>query len=179
MSVYKAIAIDFGRKQLQAAGHEQDFLNRLSEEDKSAYATTFVISWIDINLAARLLEAMGPVLFPQASAPLFEMGKRLAIDNLNGIYKFILGFFSVEKAMEKSAKLWGTYHKVGAARCERLGDQRVLFVVEDYPNLPEAIRQMNGGYIAGIMSLVGARNIGVKHDASSPRSWRWNITWTQ
>jgi hypothetical protein len=177
MGIFKAIAIDFGRKLLRDAGLEQDFLNRLSPEDRSAYATTFVVSWIDPDFGGRLLEAMAPVLYPKNAIPLFEFGQRMAIDNLNGLYKFILRFFTIEQAVGSTAKLWSTYHKQGIARTERVNETRALLIVDNYPTLPKTIRDVITGYIAGLVSLTGAKDVHVRHDESNPTSWRWTILW--
>jgi len=177
MGTYKANAIDFGRKQLRATGLEQDFMNRLSSEDRVAYAHTFAISWINPEFAALLLEKMAALLYPNNSMPLFEFGRRMATDNLNGVYKFILRFFTIEQAVKVTSNLWRTYHKAGVVRTERINETRAVFVVDNYPTLPKAIREVTTGYVAGLVALTGAKDIRIRHDESNPSSWRWIIVW--
>ena len=176
-SNYKGMAIQYGREQLQSRGIEREFLKRLNPADRDAYEKTFLISWIDVDLGARLIEAMAAVLTPGSPKATFEFGRNMAKDNLNRFLKFIMRFLSIDTAIEKTAALWGAYHRVGVPSSQRQGSNMVEFAVKDYPDLPKVIRQTTAGYIAELVTLTGVQNVNVRVDETDPSCWRWIITW--
>jgi hypothetical protein len=176
---YKGTGVVFVRSLIKSRGAalEQRFLAALSAEERSYYATTLEFHWIPIEVITRFFEAAAPLLYPGRADALRQIGREMAYDHLRGIYRIVLRVVTVEKVIEKSARLWSTYHQAGHAKLLREGPNLLLFSVYDYPTLPEAFRESTCGYIAGVFELCGVSAIRVARQDENNRVWHFRMSW--
>ncbi|MBX7193652.1 MAG: DUF2378 family protein [Sandaracinaceae bacterium] len=176
---YKGVGVVFVRTQLREAGAsaERAVTTQLTDEELRTYTTTTASSWVPIEHVARMFDLAAPVLHPGKPLPLRLLGRELARDNLRGVYRVLLRVMSVEFVISQSARLWGTYHRRGAARLVRVAPREVDFVVSDYPRLPERFRECMCGWIVGTLELVGAQKPLVTKIDDDPSAWHWHIRW--
>ena len=75
METYKAVFVDYLRKELERRGKDTEaaMLARLSVEDQQAYRSLLPLTWISPQLGGRILEAAGAVLFPAAADPICSL----------------------------------------------------------------------------------------------------------
>jgi hypothetical protein len=152
-------------------------LAALSEEERRVYASTLEFHWVSIEFITRLFEVAAPLVFPGRADGLRRVGREMAFDHLRGIYRIVLRVVTVEKVIEKSARLWSTYHQAGTAKLHRLGPKLLQFSVYDYPTLPELFRECTCGYIGGVFELCGVNDIRVSRMDESSRVWHFRMSW--
>lgn len=179
MAGYKGTGVVFVRSLIRGRGEalERRFLAALSEEERRLYGTTLEFHWIPIEVITRFFEIAAPLLFPGHADALRKIGREMAFDHLRGIYRIVLRVVTVEKVIEKSARLWSTYHQAGTAHLLREGPNRLIFSVRDYPDLPELFRESTCGYIAGVFELCGVRGIRVSRFEAKDRAWHFRMSW--
>ena len=176
----KATGMDFLRKKMRKSGNgaEQALIAELDAEDADLYANALAVSWVDVERAARVYEAAARLLYPGSVDPLVDLGREMARADLTGIYKILLRVATIPMVVERTARLWSTYHRKGSARIVREGDvKRADLIIDGYPDLPEAIRINICGYVQGVLDLTGSKNPQVRHVGGSPEAWRWHVTW--
>ncbi|MBI5507712.1 MAG: hypothetical protein HY903_03050 [Deltaproteobacteria bacterium] len=180
METYKAVFVDYLRKEMARRGKECEaaVMARLSVEDQQAFRALLPMAWISPQLGARILEAAGAVLFADHEDPIFELGRGQAHNDMTGIYRILMKVATVPMVIGRAATLFGTYHRKGAAAVEhQSGAANGVFLIKDYADLPAGIRRSVGGFITGLLELTGAKDIRVKSDESNPALWRWEIAW--
>ncbi len=178
--LYKGAAIDYVRRALRARGEavESAFLERLSPEVVETYQSCLAISWVSIRHADPILGIASEILYPNDPEGIIRLGRDLATDNLNGIYRVLLRFTTVPFVMKQSARLWGTYHRKGEPRIAKDPEaNRGTFMVEGYPEFPLYLRDSAYGFMWRTLQLTGARNIQGTADSSDPDCWRWEFVW--
>lgn len=176
---YKGIGVVFVRSRLREAGDtvERTVVAQLTANERDVYASAMATEWVAIEVASRLFELAAPVLHPGKPMALRLIGRDLARDNMNGVYRALLRVMSVEFVLSQSARLWGTYHRHGLARLDRVGPREVDFVVREYPRLPERFRECMCGWVGGTLELVGAKHAVVTKTDDDPNEWHWRIRW--
>ncbi len=179
METYKATFIDFVRQELaKHPGAAERFLAQLSDEEQAKYRAVLPLSWLTPEFGSRLLEASAPILFPEAKDPVYELARRQARHDMNGIYRLLLKVATVPMVIERAAKVFATYHRRGTAEVKKVeGENRGTFLIHDYPELPRTIRVSVAGFTHGLLEMTGAKEIEVRIDESDPQHWRWAITW--
>ena len=73
---------------------------------------------------ARVYDAAARILYADSVEPLVDLGRDMALSDLTGIYKVLLRVATIPMVIERTARLWTTYHKKGSARIEREGDAK-------------------------------------------------------
>ncbi len=176
---YKGIGVVFVRTRLRSAGVEAEraVLGQLTDTERRVYDSATASEWVSIEVASRLFELAAPLVHPGKPLPLRLLGRDLARDNMGGVYRALLRVLSVEFVLGQSARLWGTYHRRGLARLDRIGDREVDFVVSDHPQLPERFRECMCGWIGGTLEMVGANRAVVTKNDDDPHAWHWRIRW--
>jgi len=180
MAKYKAALIILVRKLMREHGEitEKEFLARLTPDDLRAYNTSIQVTWLPVEQATRILAIAADVLFPNDPLSLRKLGREEAKDNLTGIYKILLNLMSISAMIEQSPRMWRMYHDQGQAHTERNGnDHKGAVVVEGYPELPEANREIFAGFLEQVMKKANLKNAQVTRDDVNPNAWKWIITW--
>ncbi|NTV52523.1 MAG: hypothetical protein HGA76_05875 [Candidatus Firestonebacteria bacterium] len=168
----------FLRKFTQTLGVEQKFLEQLIPADADLMAKILPIIRVPDDVAARIFETAAVVCFPNDPLGLWKLGREQAKHDLTGIYKFLVSLTNVPFIVNQTAGVWTTYHSKGKATSELDKTQkRVRLIVTEYPALPAGIREIVRGYVVGLMELTGAKDCAIRHDASNPNAWVWEITW--
>ena len=83
---------------------------------------------------------------------------------------------SVEMALSQSGKLWKQYHDEGRAWTDTINENKFVFNVADYPNLPEHFREMLAGYVKGVVERIGVKVEQVQRNDVNPNQWKWTMT---
>ncbi|MEW6516701.1 MAG: hypothetical protein AB1439_07360 [candidate division FCPU426 bacterium] len=181
MAMTKAAGLINTRNLLRAkgAGVEQAMLAQLTPQEVRIYQDALPVTQLPIELLSKVAVLSAPLLFPGQGRleALLSLGRVSALSDLKGIYKILLRFTTPEFAMKQAARLWTTLHTQGEARCFSDGEKRIVFEVMGYPDLPEPMRQVLGGYILGMAELTGIRNARIALQEENPRVWRWVVTW--
>jgi len=180
MTDYKCSTFDYLRRRLGEVGVSEDsVLSQLSPDDGELFRSALPLTWAPGPAAGRVLRAACLLIAPHDPNPLHEVGRAMAGDHMNGMYRLLLRFTSISTVVEKAATLWSTFHKRGKARVEhRPSENCGIFIVEDYPSFDANIRANVGGYIQGLIELTGAKSVNVKENESSHDTWRWIVHWS-
>ncbi len=101
----------------------------------------------------------------------------MASDHLHGVYRIVMKVVSIDSIIEKSARLWHTYHRLGKTRVDRVGPKLLHFVVVEYPGLPENFQECMCGYISQVLELAGGTAVRVSHGAIGSGQWCWKLSW--
>jgi|JI10StandDraft_1071094.scaffolds.fasta_scaffold124918_2 uncharacterized protein (TIGR02265 family) len=179
MANYKGTGVVFMRERVGRAGPaiERLFLQQLTEEERETYLRTLEFHWVPIEVITRLFEVAAPLLHPGNPQGLRLLGKAMASDHLNGVYRIVMKVVSIDSIIEKSARLWHTYHRLGKTRVDRVGPKLLHFVVVEYPGLPENFQECMCGYISQVLELAGGTAVRVSHGAIGPGQWCWKLSW--
>jgi hypothetical protein len=162
----------------KGAEAEQQMAKALSPEDYKNYRIAMPINWISEESATNIYRAAGNILFAEKANVLEEVGRGMAKNNMTGIYSIFLKFVTIPFMLKQASRLWKTYHDSGKTSVEEAqGQNRIIFKVSEFPELPKDMRQVLRGYILGLSELVKAQNTKVEFDESDPGEWRWVITW--
>jgi hypothetical protein len=176
----KATGVDWVRSLVEQHGPaaQEQISRSLSSTDYEVFRSALPMSWIPLEMALRIYEAAGQILFAREPDALFEIGRGMAKANITTIYKAFIRIATIPYVMSQVARLWRTYHDTGEASAERGSvAKEVFFVVRDYPGLSAQMRKLLRGYVTGVTELVGLRNVAVELDESDPSAWKWRITW--
>ena len=180
MGNYKGTGVVFMRSLFERHGRavERQFLSKLTPQEVDIYKQTLEFHWIPIEVITRFFELAAPLLYPGDPTGLRRIGREMARDHLQGVYRIVLRVVTIEYIIEKAARLWRTYHQSGTTRMERSGPHLLYFVVLGYPELPSSFRECTCGYIAGVLELAGAKDIRVIRSNENPNEWRWKLSWS-
>jgi hypothetical protein len=176
----KGTGIFFLRSLFKQSGQEKEqlFLAGLSPEESDLYQNTSPVAMVPMEIATKLYALAAPMLFPEASKPLVQFGELAARSNIKSFHQFLLRLTDVPFIASQAAKIWSLHNDQGVAKAENSKDEkRVVFTINDYPNLPAPYREMLCGYTAGLVKMSGAKMVVVKHLDSDPMAWEWIITW--
>lgn len=181
MPEVKAAGLIIVRKLFAEAGPkaERRFLDSLESTDMAYYRLAVATQWIPVELAARVYRRAAEQLSPgDPAAGLQRIGRRMAEDNLRGVYRVVVKFLTVPYVVGRAGVLWRTYHNRGRARAEQRPQERTVdFFVEEYPDLPEPIRELLIGYLAALAAMTSAGQPRVTRLDDDPGCWRWTIRW--
>ena len=178
MAGYKGVGVVFIRRLLRAAGGdvEKRALSSLSERDCRAYEACTATAWVPIALVTHLAVAAAPLLFPRERDPLDHLGRALAVDNMSGIYAFVVRVMTVEFIARQSARLWRVYHDDGEALAVRVGPRELRYDIRGYNDMPADFRRYLRGFVAQLVEMTGA--VGVQASLEERADdWGYRITW--
>jgi hypothetical protein len=162
----------------QGADVEAAYLAKFTPEEVKEFHTTVPASWVSEAFAAKVGVTAGQILRPGDPTATRQMGRGLALDDYQGIYKVLFRIATIPFIMNQAPLLWKTYHDTGRAYSERMGeDNKLYFIVKDYPDMAEGWRELLCGYIQGVLEQTGGKNIKVIRDRPDADTWRWIITW--
>jgi len=179
MALAKVVAVIYLRDLIKANGEAMadKFLKILSSEERKMFQTMMPITKFPIEQITRFYELAMPLLFPDKSLSegLRQFGFQNAQSDMKGIYRFILKFLSLETVIKQAATIWKIYHDKGKASVQLVTSKNVIFIVEDYPEIPKNFREVLNGYIAGLITLAGEKGINVVRNDADPNAWKWVI----
>ncbi|HEY1098320.1 MAG TPA: hypothetical protein VGF99_05310 [Myxococcota bacterium] len=177
MAGYKGVGIVFIRRLVRERGDdvERQVLAALNEAERTLYAVTPATAWVPIEFVTHLAMVAAPLLYPDDPAPLDRLGRALAVDNMGGIYAFLVRVMTVEFIARQSARLWSTYHQQGEARTVDVGPHEVRFEVRGYQDIPRDFRRYARTFIQQLVEMTGAKGVDcVSFDAAD--HWGYRIT---
>lgn len=179
MSKIKGSDIVAMKKMLSKNGAEVEkaFLASLSEKDLKAYNSIVATTWTDVDVQARIYEAAGKAMFPGNPNPVVKLHETLAEQSYSGIYAAFLTIPKPSYVIKRAASVWRTYYDKGVASVENIADKSMDFVVREFPDLPQALREATTGHISVLLSKTGLKNLSVKHSSANPKEWVWHAQW--
>lgn len=180
MAVYKGIGIVAIRRLVQERGGttEAQLLQQLEPEEAALYKYVTSTALIPIEIANRLLLKAGPLLFPDDPEPLVALGEAIAKDNLRGPYRHLVRPATIPVLIRQASKIWRLYHARGHAWAEAgPAPGSAIFVVRDYPELPDSFQEMLAGFIRALVGITRKKNIRVIRDSSDCQAWKWMVYW--
>jgi len=179
MAGYKGVGVVFIRRLARERGAavEQQIVDALNDDDRRTYQACTATAWVPIEFVVRLALTAAPLLFPKDPAPLDRLGRALALDNMGGIYAYLVRVLTVEFIARQSAGLWRVYHDEGEARTETLGPRAVRFAIRGYQQMPADFRRYMRAFVAQLIEMTGARGVEVVPDDDDD-SWGYRITWS-
>ncbi len=180
MAKTKGNLIIFLKKRLREIGKEAEdkFIQKLDPDVLDVYRSTLMFYWVPVEKMAKIIEAVAPVLYPSDPKAIMKLGREFGQNNLTTVYRVFLRFTTVPFLIEKAAKFWKLYNDKGNVKVvRREGENTALLLVEDYPDLPESMRELSGGFILSSLEITNAKNIQIARDDRDPVSWKWKITW--
>lgn len=156
---------------------EDALLAQLSEEEKHTYLHTMPISWSDLEIQARICQIAAKVLYPEAKNSVFELHYELAKRTYTGIYRVFLAVPSLQFIVKRAASIWRTYYTSGEALVENITDSSLDFVVVNFPELPDELRESASAHLTFLAEKAGKKGIAVKRDDKNPQKWVWHVNW--
>jgi len=177
MANYKGAPVVALRRWVRAApGVEERLIATLTPEQRKSWEALTASTWLPVEFVTHLYATAAPLLYPAEAQPVRRLGRELARDTFGGWLSFVIRVFSAESLVEKTAQVWGRFHDAGKATGTRTGERRMLLTVEEYPDLPERMRESISGYLAQAIEMTGAAGVTVVPRADGPR-WLWEIQW--
>lgn len=178
MGKYRTAALLLLHKLLKqhGRGHEIVFERLLSDEGLQIYQKTSDGKWAGSEPAAQILITAAQVLFPRDPQALRKLGREEARDNLNSLARKKSGRETVFGVLLVVARLWRIYHDTGRALAfDAAGRHLGMLVVENYPDLPEAHREVFAGFLEEALALLGPGPLQVRRQESDPKAWKWMV----
>jgi len=174
---YRAATLILLRKLLKKRGraHELVFHRMLIPETAEIYQTVEQIKWIPAAQAAEILLTAAQVLYPRDPQAFRKLGQEEARDNLRGMFKKRSNIVTPTMVLYRVAGIWRSYHDQGRASVERGAGKQECLVVENYPELPEAMREILAGFLQEALEMAGLKNLKVRRQESNPNAWKWFI----
>lgn len=156
---------------------EQDYLNRLSEEQRHIYKDAMYSTMLPIEIVDEMYHHGAECLFPNASDKYIAFGKFVSERSFSTVYKIFMRIPTRKFVIGKASAVWQNYHEKGEAKIENLTDKSGDFVVYNYPELTKVLRLVAGGHLAKMLELIGTKDVHVNHIDTNPNEWRWQIDW--
>jgi hypothetical protein len=175
----RASGIIYIRTRMKELGplSENKFLEQLSQEDAEVYRTVLQITFVPLEIVIRIYDAAVAVLYPDQENALRRLGYEISLDNFKGIYRSLVGLATVSFLVRRGAMIWRRYHSLGNASARKIkNENKVIFEVTDYPELPEKTREVLCGYLEG-MAVLARANFAAVRRGGNPTCWRWTIEW--
>jgi len=156
---------------------EQAFVSQLDPELVKVFRTIVSTSWAPVEQHARIYQAAAKVLYPGEREPVVRVGEALARKSYSGVYKIFLRIPTVKFVMSRAASIWSAYYDAGRASISSSAPRKIVLLVEDFPDLPQPLRETAQGHMRVLMEMTGCRNPQVRCDTADPRAWKWVLTW--
>ena len=161
MAQAKVAPLVNAKKLLQQAGEgvTSAFLGRLSAEDQELYENLLPTMWVPIEQVSRMVKLAAELLLINDPEGLEKLGQIQARRDLSTVYKLFVAVSSVSFVVKQAGKMWNTYHQKGSVQVQKDPDRnRILFVVEDYEDMPMEFAKLLTGWILGLAEMTGIRN---------------------
>jgi hypothetical protein len=181
MANFKGTGILVIPKLLKAKGGDAEtkFLDKLTPAETKAYKTCIPISWVPVETAVSLSGKAAELLYPDdPRGALWRFGYERSLIQLSGVYRVLFHVLNISTIMASSALLWPAQHDKGQARIEKgENDKCAYFCVSGYPDLLPQFRKMLQGFITGVLTTGGQKNVRVELQESNPDLWKWKGIW--
>jgi hypothetical protein len=180
MAEFKGTSIIFIRTYFRKEGPEieKKFLSLLTPEETTVYQTCLAFSWIPIGVMAKIFKKAASIIYGSDPDGMSKLSSQSASHDLKGTYKVLLHFINIPTVVNQAAALWKTYCNAGQAHAQKDPEKnKVHFILENFPDLPEECFETIRGYIQGTVAHTGARNITVQCDKSNSKAWKWTVAW--
>jgi hypothetical protein len=167
------------RKIIQAKGvdFEREFIKDLPEYLSKMYQSALHNTWSPVEKQTELYLLAASMLFPDDPDSMLKLGKAMAEKSFSTVYKVFLRIPTKQYIMARTAQVWSTYYDHGRACTENFTPTSVDFVVRDFPDLPDKLRELICGHLVVILEMTGSRNIRVQRADIPTKEWRWLLTW--
>jgi len=152
---------------------------KLSKEAWEIFILATPVRWISLEIAEEIVEVGAQELYPEDNERLIKLGSSCAQRAMNGIHRMFIRIPSSYFVLKRVAQIWRTYYDQGAAQIVDFNEDKKEFymVVTGIPELPPAMRKFVGGFVVGMMALVGYDKTQIRCLENNPEKWKWHLTW--
>ncbi len=177
MGKVKAIDLMELKKVLNKRKLEEQFLSLLDPDTRHQFINAVATTWLPLDSYTKIVCAAAPLVFPGESNALHELGRKLTPQTLNFVYKAFIRIPKVAFLAKRSAFIWRTYYQKGEAETIDATENSITLVINNFPEIPQALRINIAGSIRGIIELTDAVNVKVQLDERNPNAWKFLISW--
>src|SRR5260221_92474 len=174
----KATPLVLVRQLLRDKGREAEeaVVGNLSAEERRLFESFVATDWLPVPFGSKIYDLGSRGLYAGDPSPLRRMGREVSRANIRGVYRFIMRGLSESFLLQQTARLWRTYHATGDAHTQRIAQNHVDLIVNDYPELTTPVREVIVGYLADLVASAGAKDVRVTVRTDGPVSI-WSIHW--
>jgi hypothetical protein len=165
------------RKVLKTEKKADLFIRKLSPELREVYNRIITSTWYSVEHATKLFDAAAEVFFPDEPDQFQSLGKMMAHETFSGVYRIFLKIPTLHFILQRVSNVWKMYFNCGKARVEKKGKCKLLFIVEQFPEMPRNMRKICEGYFAEVLDIVGIQGYKIVHYEDNAKQWRWSIEW--
>jgi hypothetical protein len=177
---YKANIIIVAREKIWAKGEaaEKTMCVGLSAAELHYYKRVQAAEWLPADIAATIVTKAAGIVYADVQEGIQDMGRAMIREYIRGITRVLFGIIPAGFMLTVAVKMWRLFYHYGSARLENgLLPKQKIYIVENYPEYPKALRESMTGLLFGLLELAGAKKINVKRDDSNPKAWKWLIGW--
>jgi hypothetical protein len=157
-------------------------LARLSAEDRELLGGLILAAgWYPVAPLPRLLRAMDQTLGSGDLALSTERGQWVAINDMKTTHKLLLKLVSPSWVIEKATlSLWKNFQRSGRWETLRQGNSGAQATLHDHALTDEAFCATLKGWMLGLLTLAGCKQISVEHPECRARRAKacvYQVTW--
>ncbi len=162
----------------QEEGTTERFLAQLSPANRTVFESATATQWIPSQTAATFYAAAAPLLFPNHTDDIEQLGRALAQNALGGLYKSILAITSVTFLIKRTPLVWTLYHSTGKAEIILTpGRHQGRMVVRQAADMPHIILRSVSGFSLHALEMAGGHSVTCQLNTENPDAWEWLFDW--
>lgn len=162
--------------------HRERVLARLSAADREIVGGLILpIGMYPLATLTRLLREMDAELGSGDLSLAIERGTWAATRDMKTTHRLLLKFMSPQWVIAKGTSLWKTYHTTGYWESSGEGNSGARAVLHDLGVVDEAMCATLKGWIIGLLTMSGAKNVKVMHRecrAHGGAACAFQVAWT-
>jgi hypothetical protein len=178
-SAAKGSGLMYMRSEIRKQGDSfyNDFHDKLSQAEKEAFDKALAFTWVPIEIVGSLYEKAALALFPGDMKTAFrKFGREAMKFDIKGIYRVAMHFTSVNFLVEQTARTWSTYFNAGKTSMEKIEDNKLSFILKEFPDLPRVHQETIAGTLEALLEIVNKKNSKVLYSPEG-NIHKWIITW--
>ena len=111
----KGAGIAYLRKKIREKGEaaENRLLVQLSPDEKDCFRTALAVNWIPAHTATIIYQKAIPIVYPDDSDGLVQLGKEIARENFTGMHRLLFSVTTVPFLIGQMGRIWHKYHQKG------------------------------------------------------------------
>jgi predicted hydrocarbon binding protein len=154
-------------------------MKRLSPQASELLNNYSLSQWYPVELIREMYEAIEDEFSERYPDILKDHGKYGAQRSVQGVLRYLARLLNINSLVQRMGAFWRQYHKGGSIKGSRVvqeGDRKnIVVTVRGYDLGPPGCKVVEG-YLVGIVSLAGARNLNVDkqtciHEGAEACSW--------
>lgn len=156
---------------------EQQVLAVLTPEEQEIYQNIEKLTWLPVTTQASMGPKIASLLFPDDPNPIFTMHLVIAEKAYTSIYNVLVQYRDIEMMLAHGSQIWSSNYEQGQSEVVRVAPNKVVFIVRDFPNLPDSMKISTGAHIHILIAATGKTGISVEPEHDNPNEWKWHVSW--